>query len=193
MASGSARRPTSMAGALQATALFGSCVLLASLVIGELIQGLLVGSMAFLIWRYGVVRQVLCHHLRQGSILARAGRHQDALKAFGRSATVWEGRRGIDDLRGILLGSASRWPFRHLSRYNAAWCMARLGHADQARAAVQALLVEAPTMTPALELLHSLDPAAAAAAALSADTRPADDWQDLLHDEPSLEPRDHSE
>lgn len=183
------QRPVSLAGGLQATLLFALFVLLAGALVGELIRGLLIGSTAFLVWRFGVVRQLLCFHLRDGMALARAARHEDALKAFARSAEAWQSRPRIDDLRGILLGSASRWPFRHLSRYNEAWCMVKLGHEAEARVALDALLREQPEMRIARELRASLDPVPASAAQAAAAQADEADWQDLLQDEPTLDPR----
>ena len=192
----STQRPVSLIGGAQALLLFSLFVLLAGAIIGELTRGVLIGSMAFLVWRFGVVRQLLCYQLRDGMTLARAARHEEALKAFARSAQAWEERKRVDDLRGILLGSASRWPFRHLSRYNEAWCMARLGHDNEARVALDALLREQPGMRVAQELRASLDPAPQQAPDVGADGSASggeptaeEDWRDLLQDEPTLDPR----
>ena len=187
-----AQRPVSVIGGIQALLLFSLFVLLAGALVGELTRGVLIGSMAFLVWRFGVVRQLLCYQLRDGMALARAGRFEEALKAFARSAQAWEERKRMDDLRGILLGSASRWPFRHLSRYNEAWCMARLDHEPEARVALDALLREQPKMRIAQELRASLDPAPAATPTgepARKDPAAEDDWSDLLQDEPTLDPR----
>lgn len=183
------QRPVSLKGGLQASLLLALLVLLAGTLLGELISGLLLGSLVFLAWRFGFVRQVLCHHLRNGMALAKAARHEDAMKAFARSAEAWQGRAWLDDLRGLLLGSASRWPFRHLSRYNEAWCMVKLGHEAEARVALDALLREQPGMRIARELRASLDPLPVAPPSPEA-VQEESDWQDLLQDEPTLDPRE---
>ena len=180
-------KPVSLRGAVQALVLLATLVLIAGTIVGELTRGLLVGSIAFLLLRYGLVRQVLCHDLRNGMALARSARHVEALKAFARSAEVWEGRRWLDDFRGLLLGSASRWPFRHLSRYNEAWCLTRLGHHAEARAVLRSLLHEQPGMDVATDLLRSLDAEDDPDEPDALEPNPGD-WQDLLQDEPTIDP-----
>lgn len=192
-------RPVSVAGAAQASLLLVTFVVVSGTLYGELFAGIIWGCTAFVLWRYGVVRMVLLTHLRAGTVQARAGQTTDALKSFARSAQAWEGRKWLDDLRGILLGSAATWPFRHLSRYNQAWCLAQLGHVQEARVVLEALLQEQPRMQVAADLLGALQPDEAP----PEDPEPTDDWEALLHedafaedalgdplqDEPTLDPR----
>lgn len=198
----SSLRPVSVAGAVQAALLLGLLVLVSGSVLGDLFSGIIAGCGAFLGWRFGIVRGVLLHHLRTGARKARAGLYADALKSFALSAEAWERRRWLDGARGILLGSAARWPFRALSRYNEAWCLARLGHLAAAEVVLEGLLRDQPRMAVAKELLASLTPSAPAKpvpdgwAALGAEPG----WSALLeeecdadpsvHDEPTLAPRD---
>lgn len=176
-------------------------VLVAGTVLGELFSGIIAGCAAFVAWRFGVVRGVLLHHLRTGTKAAREGRYADALKSYALSAQAWERRRWLDAGRGVVLGSAARWPFRALSRYNEAWCLARLGHLQEAQVVLEALLRDQPRMVVAQELLSSLSPSRETVAvpdtwtALDADPS----WSAFLeedeasreafHDEPTLDPR----
>lgn len=198
-------RPVSLSGAVQACLLLLSLVLVSGTVAGELFSGIVVGCLAFIAWRFGVVRAVFLFHLRKGARQARAGLYTAALKSFALSAQAWERWRWIDNGRGLLLGSAARWPFRSLSRYNEAWCLAQLGHAPEARAALGALLTEQPEMHVARDLLASLSPVEPCQGPPVEGPdpwlEPTGDgaWDDLLasagpgdapvHDEPTLDPQ----
>ncbi len=201
MSQRSSLRPVSVAGAAQALLLLGLFVLVSGTVLGELFAGIIAGCAAFLVWRFGLVRVVLLRHLRKGTRQAQAGLYSSALKSFALSAQAWEGRRWLDSGRGVLLGSAARWPFRALSRYNQAWCLAKLGHLAEAQVVLQSLVRDQPKMGVAEQLLSSLGPAPEAAAVPEAwpalDTDPA--WTELfgedvfedepMHDEPTLDPQ----
>lgn len=135
-------RPISWAGAL------GSFVLLA-IVIGaatliEPARGGLVGATLFLAFRFLVVRRLLCRDHVAGLRALREGDLEAALAAFRRSESRWRERRLLDRFRGLLLGSASLYDFLTLARYNQAFCLARLGRADEALAILDDLLATEP-------------------------------------------------
>ena len=155
------RRDLSARGLAEAGLLLAlSCALAASvdagLPGGNLVRGTAAGLGLFLTWRLVVVRLLVTGAHRRGMALGRAGRTEEALRAFEASYRRWDRRRWLDDARGILLASTGRWPFRLLDRANAAACLARLGRHDEALALLDRVLAERPDMRPARELRAAL-------------------------------------
>ncbi len=142
----------------------------------RVIEGALLGAGLFLVYRLVIVRWWVCRHHRRGIDRTRAGRLEDALHAFVESERFWERHTWLDARRGWLLGSASRWPFAALARYNQGVCLSALGRHHEALEILDDALVRWPELSPAREMKGAILAADAAAA-------PGRDWESLLSEE----------
>ena len=131
------------------------CALAATLV-GELWTGIITGCMAFIVYRFVFVREILCRFQRKGILLTRDGHWSQALEAFEKSERFWRSLAIIDRSRGILLGSSTRWPFSAMARTNQVTCLAQLNRYEEAIVRCEEILVDYPEMGHAKGLLHGL-------------------------------------
>lgn len=150
------QRPTSSVGSALSLLALGLWVVAAMLLTGRLTLGIMVGALAFLGWRMGVVRLGLNAAHRRGMALSRAGRDAEALAAFEQSERFWRAHPLLDGQRALLLGSASRYPFAIQALYNQCCSLVQLGRADEARRRLARLLDEQSQMGPAVRMLNSL-------------------------------------
>lgn len=150
-------RPTAWKGLAQALLLYTLiCVLCASL-LGELLRGVMLGSVVFLLYRFVIVREVFTRHHRRGMLRSRDERYEEALEAFRQSFRAWDRRRWLDDARGLLLASSSRYPFRVLALYNEAFVLYRLGREAEALEVLDAVEQEVPNMVAARRLRQVME------------------------------------
>ncbi|MEL6345181.1 MAG: tetratricopeptide repeat protein [Myxococcota bacterium] len=163
-------------GTLQTLGLMTAfCLMAIVLTGGRIVDGAILGGGLFLIYRIGVVRMILCRHHRDGVGRSRDGDFPGALEAFRRSEADWQTRGWLDQRRGWLLGSASRWPFHALALYNQGFCLARMGQPAQAAAVLDDALHRYPDMRLARQLREAMRDAPA--------LQPGG-WDDLLSGEP---------
>jgi tetratricopeptide (TPR) repeat protein len=182
----STHRPTTAWGSIQSTLLGLAFCLVTATLVGELISGLTLGAVVFLLYRVLVVRMLVCRDHRRGVRQTQAGHFADAIGSFQASARFWDRWGWLDRSRGILLGSTVAYPFGQLARYNEAYCLSRLGRGEEAITALNRLLQRAPDMHIAKELLEVLEAGASTRAPEPRD--PGAGWGDLMEDEPSMAP-----
>ena len=125
-------RPTAWKGLAQALVLYVFICVLAASLAGELLHGVMLGSMSFLVYRFVVVRELITRHHRRGVLRSKDERWEEALVAFRESFRFWDRKRWLDDARGLLLASTATYPFRVLALYNEAWVLYRLGRPEEA-------------------------------------------------------------
>ena len=136
--------------------LFAACLGTGVLLLGEVFHGVMVGASAFLIHRQLIVRGWLLADHNRGVQLARDQKHAAALEAFRASERVWSQRPRLDQWRGLLLASASRWSFRAQARYNQALCLHSLDRPAEAFELVRQQLDHTPHMAEARALFEHL-------------------------------------
>ncbi len=151
------QRPSSLAGTISALVPPGVFALAGWLAWGGLLDGALLGVLAWFLLRFVIVRLGLCRHHHRGGRCARAGDWAGALAAYQDSAAFWADHPRLDRWRGPLLGSSVRWPYRVLALYNQALCLSRLDRDDDARAVLDTLGKQAPGLPEARELRGWLD------------------------------------
>lgn len=152
-------RPTHLKGFVQAVLLFAFMCTIGATVVGELIRGVMLASMFFLLYRFIFVREIVTRQHRVGVVRSKDERWDEALAAFQRSFRFWDSMRWLDDARGLLLASTGRYPFRVLALYNEAYVLLQLGRIEDARTTLEALDREAPDMVSARGLRLALDQA----------------------------------
>ena len=152
-------RPTHLKGLVQAVLLFMFMCGIGATVVGEVIRGVMLASMFFLLYRFVFVREIVTRQHRLGVVRSKDERWDEALAAFQRSFRFWDSMRWLDDARGLLLASTSRYPFRVLALYNEAYVLLQLGRIDDARTTLVVLDREAPDMVSARGLRLALDQA----------------------------------
>ena len=135
--------------------------------------GILGGAALFLVYRL-IVREWLCRDHRRGMRLTQGGNFREGLIAFQRSEAFWRRHPTLDRYRWALLASAGPYSFHALARYNQAYCLSRLNRVTEAYKVLEAVLVEAPDMGPAVELRDSLAKVVHTAAEPGADRTWAD-------------------
>lgn len=156
--------------ALGPALLFAGMVAAAVLVAGELYHGVMVGSAVFLVYRTLVVRTWLLRDHSRGVHAVKDGDHAAGLQSFVDSEAVWAARPMLDRYRGLVLGSASQWPFLSQAQYNQALCLFHLGRTVEAADVLSTLLEREPKMLLARSLsVHIASQAPAESA----------DWSDL--------------
>ena len=160
-------------GTLQSFALMLVFCLLGVAATSLVIEGALVGTGVFLIYRLGVVRLILTRHHRTGIGLSRDGDYRKALVAFQRSEAFWTEYAWLDRRRGWLMGASVPWPFAALAIYNQGYCLQKLGDDDAAIAVLDEALIRWPGLGPARELKGAL---------LSRPKLPEADWSGLIEE-----------
>ena len=149
-------RPTAWKGLAQALVLYVFICVLAASLAGELLHGVMLGSMSFLVYRFVVVRELITRHHRRGVLRSKDERWEEALVAFRESFRFWDRKRWLDDARGLLLASTATYPFRVLALYNEAWVLYRLGRPEEAGVVLDAVEQEVPNMVAARRLRRAL-------------------------------------
>lgn len=145
-------RPTSLAGTLLAMVPPAVCAVAGWLAWGGLLDGAILGVLAWFVLRFVLVRQLLTRHHQRGTRLAREGQWEAALQAYAASEALWAGHPLLDRWRAPLLGTAARWPYRVLALYNQALCLAELQRTDEALALLARVERLSPGLPPAREL-----------------------------------------
>lgn len=120
--------------------------------------GVGMGALLFLAFRFVVVRRGLCADHARGIRLTRQGAFEEAAEAFTRSEAVWVRRPWLDRHRSWVLGSAGRYSFLLLARYNRAYCLARAGRHAEAREQLTSLQAAHPDNTLVRTLSDVLGP-----------------------------------
>lgn len=145
-------RPMSLLGALLTFVPLGVTIGAWTLTGLPLRHATMAGAATYLVYRWVVVRRVILAEHRRGILAMRAGRFEEGLEAFRASEAWFDRHRTLDRYRALLLGSASRHPFRILARYNQGYALSRLGRGEEALERLDAVLEEAPDMNMAREL-----------------------------------------
>ncbi|MEZ4338121.1 MAG: tetratricopeptide repeat protein [Sandaracinaceae bacterium] len=145
-------RPMSALGALVTMIPLGLTVGAFALSGLDLRHAMMAGAGTYLLYRWVVVRRVILAEHRRGILAMRAGRFEEGLEAFRASERWFERHPTLDRFRALLLGSASRHPFRILARYNQGYALSRLGRGEEALERLEEVLREHPDMAMASEL-----------------------------------------
>lgn len=132
-------RPSSLPGTLQALIPPAAFALLGWQLWGGLIDGAILGAIAWFLLRLVLVRWGLARQHYAGMAAARRGDWAPALSAFQASQARWDRLPWLDRLRGPLLGSASRLPYRVMALYNQAVCLFFLDRPEEAWTALERL------------------------------------------------------
>ncbi len=120
-------------------------------------DALLVGAAPYVCYS-AVVRPLLTRHHRAGIRCLRAGRFDEAVRAFGESRDFFARHPALDRYRFLILMSAGAASYRELALCNIAYLHARSGEMTAARRACDAALAVFPESAIARSILESLPP-----------------------------------
>jgi hypothetical protein len=119
------------------------------------LDGILVGAAPYVAWSM-IMRPLLTRHHRAGIRHLRAGRFDEAIRAFGESRDFFTRHPLLDRFRFIILLSAGVAPYRELALCNIAYAHARAGDIAAARAACDETLAAYPESAIARSIKDSL-------------------------------------
>ena len=120
-----------------------------------------------------LLRRWLVHDHTQGMAAYRAQRFEEAIRHFEKSYAFFSAHRQLDAWRSLILGVASRNPYRIIALGNQAWCHAQLGNGGKAMELFEQVLREAPDHMGARTEINMLRAGAAVTASATDKTRQA--------------------
>jgi tetratricopeptide (TPR) repeat protein len=121
------------------------------------LDALLVGAAPYACYS-AVARPLLTRHHRAGIRLLRAGRFEEAVRAFEESRDFFTRHPALDRFRFPILMSAGAATYRELAMGNIAYAHARAGDFDAARRACLEALADYPESAVARPILDTLPP-----------------------------------
>ncbi|HEY3489053.1 MAG TPA: hypothetical protein VGK27_02895 [Candidatus Deferrimicrobiaceae bacterium] len=124
-----------------------------------LFDAILVGAAPYVCYS-AVVRPLLTRRHRAGIRLLRAGRFDDAVRAFEDSRDYFTRHPALDRYRFLILMSAGAASYRELAMGDIAYAHARAGHRAAAREACEQALAAFPGCAVARFVLETLPPGA---------------------------------
>ncbi len=123
------------------------------------LDAVLVGAAPWVVWSL-LARPLLTRHHRAGIRFLRAGRFDEAIRAFGESRDFFTRHPALDRYRFFILMSAGAASYRELALCNIAYAHARAGDIGAARAACDEALSVFPESAIVRSIRDSLPPPA---------------------------------